>query len=89
MTCNHVMSDFVEVGILTMKKGKVGQGFKSCTDMTSCTMIFFFFAIHQHAICFVEKGVDTGCNKEIFASAVESGWTAVVSSFILLLNPPL
>lgn len=50
------------------------------TENTSGTLTF---AVDPCVIYFVEKGVDTGFNKEFLASAVKSGLTAVVSSFTL------
>ena len=44
------------------------------------------FAVDPHVNFFVEQGVGPGVNKEFLVSAVESGLTAVVSSFTLLLS---
>lgn len=74
MSCNHMMSDWVELGVLTVKEKKKGRWTgvlkKQNAEITtnSCN----------------RKGVDAGFNKEFLASAVESGLTAVVSSFTLL-----
>lgn len=91
MPCNHVMSDLVELGILTVKITKRKEGkmkmewdFEYDTEMTSYILTFFFFAIDPHVIYSVEQDVEPGFNKEFLASAVESGLTAVVSSFTLL-----
>lgn len=85
MPCNHVMSNLVELGVLTVQKKKKKKGKMEWNfEYNIIQKHTLTFAIEPHVIYFVEQGVDTGFNKEFLASAVESGLTAVVSIFTLL-----